>query len=178
MEAIFADFERIVPGHDPLAASALLRLFPGQRRAGLDAGRATRQRHGRAGMLWQTSPAATEIEEVMMRWLRDALGLGGHFTGTIHDSATTATLCAVLTMRERRRSAGRATPPGLSGQPTLRLYASAQAHSSVDKAARIAGIGQENLVKVPTDAALRWTPRPWRCAPSPPTGRRATCPSA
>ncbi len=108
-------------------------------------------------MLWQTAPAATEIEQVMMRWLRDALGLGPHFTGTIHDSATTATLSAVLTMRERALDwAGNAD--GLSGQPRLRLYASDQTHSSVDKAARIAGIGQDNLVKVPTDAALAMDP--------------------
>jgi aromatic-L-amino-acid/L-tryptophan decarboxylase len=101
-------------------------------------------------MLWQTSPAATEIEEVMVRWLRDALGLASHFSGTIHDSATTATLAAVLTMRERTLDwVGNAR--GLSAQPRLRIYASAQAHSSVDKAVRGAGIGQENLIKIPTD---------------------------
>jgi len=101
------------------------------------------------GMLWQTSPAATEIEQVMIRWLRGALGLPDRFTGTIHDSATTATLSAVLTMRERALDwAG--LREGLSGQPRLRLYASAETHSSVDKAARIAGIGQDNLVKVAT----------------------------
>lgn len=102
-------------------------------------------------MLWQTAPAATEMEQVMTGWLRDALGLGGHFQGTIHDSATTATLSAVLTMREAALDwAGNAG--GLSAAPRLRLYASDQTHSSVDKAARIAGIGQENLVKVATDS--------------------------
>lgn len=101
-------------------------------------------------MLWQTSPAATEIEEVMVRWLRDALGLPAHFSGTIHDTATTATLAAVLTMRERTLDWG-GNARGLAAQPRLRIYASAQAHSSVDKAVRVAGIGQENLVKIPTD---------------------------
>ncbi len=99
-------------------------------------------------MLWQTSPAATEIEQVMMNWLRDALGLADHFTGTIHDSATTATLSAVLTMRDRAMS-WRSVEEGLFGGPRLRIYASAQTHSSVDKAVRLAGIGQANLVKVP-----------------------------
>ncbi len=102
-------------------------------------------------MLWQTSPAATEIEEVMVAWLAQALGLPDTFRGTIHDSATTATLSAVLTMRERALDWAGNTA-GLSGQPRLRIYASAQTHSSVDKAVRIAGIGQDNLVKVPTGA--------------------------
>ncbi len=109
------------------------------------------------GMLWQTSPAATEIEVVMMRWLAQALGLPDRFQGTIHDSATTATLSAVLTMRERALDwAGNAG--GLSGQPTLRLYASAETHSSVDKAARVSGIGQANLVKVTTGPDLSMAP--------------------
>jgi aromatic-L-amino-acid decarboxylase len=109
------------------------------------------------GMLWQTSPAATEVEEVMIRWLAQALGLPGDFTGTLHDSATTATLSAVLTMRERALDwAG--LRDGLSGAPRLRLYASTETHSSVDKAARVAGIGQDNLVKVPTDVGLSMEP--------------------
>ena len=109
------------------------------------------------GMLWQTSPAATEIETVMMGWLRQALGLPEGFQGTIHDSATTATLSAVLTMRERALDwAGNAR--GLAGGPVLRLYCSAEAHSSVDKAARIAGIGQVNLVRIPTDGANAMKP--------------------
>jgi aromatic-L-amino-acid/L-tryptophan decarboxylase len=102
-------------------------------------------------LIWQTSPAATEIEQVMIRWLRQAVGLPEGFTGTIHDSATTATLSAILTMREQALAFSGLTK-GLSGQPTLRFYASAETHSSVDKAIRVAGIGQDNLVKVPTDA--------------------------
>jgi aromatic-L-amino-acid decarboxylase len=108
-------------------------------------------------MLWQTAPAATELEMVVVGWLRDALGLPATMRGTIHDSATTATLSAVLTMRERALQWAGLTD-GLSGQKRLRIYASAQTHSSVDKAVRIAGIGQENLVKVPTDAALSMDP--------------------
>ncbi|MBD3766217.1 MAG: aspartate aminotransferase family protein [Rhodobacterales bacterium] len=109
------------------------------------------------GMLWQTSPAATELEQVTVDWLRQAVGLPQGFVGTIHDSATTATLSAVLTMRERALDwAGNAQ--GLAGQPVLRLYASAQTHSSVDKAVRIAGIGQDNLVKVPVDGTLSMKP--------------------
>jgi aromatic-L-amino-acid/L-tryptophan decarboxylase len=108
-------------------------------------------------MIWQTSPAATEMEQVMVQWLRAAVGLPAGFVGTIHDSATNATLSAVLTMREMALDyAGNIT--GLSGQPRLRFYASAETHSSVDKSIRVAGIGQANLVKVPTDATLSMDP--------------------
>ena len=109
------------------------------------------------GMIWQTSPAVTEIEQVMIQWLRQSLGLPDGFTGTIHDSATTATLSAVLTMRERALEF-QGNVKGLSGHPTLRIYASAETHSSVDKAIRIAGIGQDNLVKIPTDQSLSMKP--------------------
>ena len=104
-------------------------------------------------MLWQTSPAATEMETVMVDWLRQALGLPDGLRGVIQDTATTATLSAVLTMREHALD-WRGIESGLSGQPTLRIYASEQAHSSIDKAVRLAGIGQNNLVKVKTDS--RW----------------------
>ncbi len=99
-------------------------------------------------MLWQTAPAANEMEALVVDWLRDALGLPDAFTGTIHDSATTATFSAVLTMRERALGF-QGLANGLAGTERLRLYASAQTHSSVDKAARLSGIGQDNLVKIP-----------------------------
>ena len=108
-------------------------------------------------MLWQTSPAGTELEGRMVDWFRDAVGLPSHFSGLIQDSATTASLCAVLTMRERALDwSGLAD--GLSGKPTLRIYASAENHSSIDKAARLSGIGHSNLVKVATDNALAMDP--------------------
>ena len=108
-------------------------------------------------MLWQTSPAATEMETRMLQWLRQSLGLADHFEGVIQDSASTATLAAVLTMRERALD-WHGLSEGLSGQPVLRIYASAQTHSSVDKAVRLAGIGQENLVKIPTRDDLSMDP--------------------
>lgn len=102
-------------------------------------------------MLWQTAPAANEMEALVVDWMRDALGLPADFTGTIHDSATTATFAAVTTMREKALGF-QGIGEGLSGAPTLRIYASAQTHSSVDKAVRLSGIGQNNLVKVPGKA--------------------------
>ena len=108
-------------------------------------------------LIWQAAPAATELEQAMMVWLRDALGLPDAFTGTIHDSATTATLSAVLTMRESALNWTGLTQ-GLSGQTRLRIYASGETHSSVDKAVRVAGIGQDNLVKISVDASLSMDP--------------------
>ncbi|WP_438980921.1 pyridoxal phosphate-dependent decarboxylase family protein [Lentibacter sp.] len=105
-------------------------------------------------MLWQTSPAATEMETRMMDWLRDALGLPQAFHGVIQDSASGATLAAVLTMREKALNwAG--NQKGLTGQARLRIYASEEVHTSVDRAIWIAGIGQENLVRIPTQGPMR-----------------------
>ncbi|MFW2588204.1 pyridoxal phosphate-dependent decarboxylase family protein [Sagittula sp. SSi028] len=99
-------------------------------------------------MLWQTSPVATEMEGVMIDWLRQAMDLPEGWSGVIQDSASQATLSAVLTMRERA-TGWTGNRAGLSGQGHLRIYVSAQAHSSVDRACWVAGIGQDNLVKLP-----------------------------
>lgn len=158
MEQIFADFERIVPGgmthwqHPRFFAYFPANASPASMLAEQLANAMACQ-----GMLWQTSPAATEIEQGMIDWLRQAVGLPEGFTGTIHDSATTTTLSAVLTMREQAL-AFTGNIKGLTGQAVLRFYASAQTHSSVDKAIRVAGIGQDNLVKIPTDARFSMRP--------------------
>lgn len=158
MEAIWADFERIVPNamthwqHPRFFAYFPANAAPASMLAEQLANAMACQ-----GMLWQTSPAATEMEQVMIGWLRAALGLPEGFVGTIHDSATTATLSAVLTMRERALG-HLGLEDGLAGGPVLRIYASAETHSSVDKAVRVAGIGQRNLVKVATGADLSMRP--------------------
>jgi aromatic-L-amino-acid decarboxylase len=158
METIFADFDRIVPpGLTHWQHPRFFAYFPANASPASMLAEQLSNAIAAQGMLWQTSPAVTEVEQVMIDWLRQALGLPAGFTGTIHDSATTATLSAVLTMREQALDWAGLTG-GLSGQPTLRLYASDQTHSSVDKAARIAGIGQANLVKVPTDTSLSMKP--------------------
>ena len=148
---IFADFEALVPeAMTHWQHPRFFAYFPAN--AAPASMLAEQLANGLAAqcMLWQTAPAATEMEQVVTAWLRDALGLGDRFSGTIHDSATTATLAAVLTMRERALD-WRGNTRGLAAGPVLRLYASAQTHSSVDKAARVAGLGQDNLVKVATD---------------------------
>ncbi|WP_435258891.1 pyridoxal phosphate-dependent decarboxylase family protein [Thioclava sp. FR2] len=157
MDQIFADFEEILPGITHWQHPRFFAYFPANASPASMLAEQLANAIAAQGMIWQTSPAATEVEQVMVDWLRQALGLTEGFTGTIHDSATTATLSAVLTMREAALNWHGLTN-GLSGAPRLRLYASAQTHSSVDKAARIAGIGQENLVKIPTDSSLSMKP--------------------
>ena len=102
-------------------------------------------------MLWQTSPAATEMETRMLDWLRQMIGLPEGFAGVIQDSASSAQLCAVLTAREKA-TGWKVNQVGLGAVPRLTVYASAEAHSSVEKGVGIAGIGRENLRKIPTDA--------------------------
>jgi aromatic-L-amino-acid decarboxylase len=112
-------------------------------------------------MLWQTSPAATELEEVVMDWLRQMLQLPAGFHGVIQDTASTATLCALLCARER--STGfRVNDHGFSTwseRAPLRAYASQEAHSSVEKGAKIAGFGAENVVLVSVDEDYAMDPR-------------------
>lgn len=100
-------------------------------------------------MLWQTSPAATELETRVCDWMRQAVGLPDGFSGVIQDSASTATLCAVLSMREKALN-WTGNTKGLGGQPTLRIYCSAEVHTSIDRAIWISGIGEDNLVRIPT----------------------------
>jgi aromatic-L-amino-acid decarboxylase len=163
MEAIWADFERIVPpGMTHWQHPRFFAYFPANAAPVSMLAEVLTATMAAQCMLWQTSPAATEIEARMIDWLAQALGLPG-FTGVIQDSASSATLAAVLTMREHALGwTGNAE--GLAGGPRLRIYASAQTHSSVDKAVRIAGIGQSNLVKVPTDADDAMDPAALRAA--------------
>jgi aromatic-L-amino-acid decarboxylase len=106
---------------------------------------------GVQGMSWQTSPAATELEEVVMDWLRQMTGLSEGWSGVVHDTASTATLTALLCARERT-SAFSQNGPGLrTAAPPLTVYASEQSHSSIEKGALLAGFGRDNLRLIPTD---------------------------
>lgn len=100
-------------------------------------------------MLWETSPAASELEARMMEWLQDLLGLPTDYIGSIQDSASSATLCAVIAAIEHATN-GRASRDGLAGGPRLALYTSKEGHSSIEKAARIAGLGANNVRKIAT----------------------------
>lgn len=116
---------------------------------------------GVQGMLWATSPACTELEAHVLDWVVELLDLPSRFRstgsggGVIQDSASSATLCALLAARERATN-GVSNSEGLRQQ--LTVYASSQAHSSVEKAVRISGIGSQNLRQVPVDEQLSMRP--------------------
>jgi aromatic-L-amino-acid decarboxylase len=106
---------------------------------------------GAQGMSWQTSPAATEVEEVVMDWLRQMVGLSTAFTGVIHDTASTATFTALLCAREKVSDYAQNTEGLQSGEAPLVVYASDQGHSSIEKGALLAGFGRNYLRLIPTD---------------------------
>lgn len=147
-DRIFADFERVVvPGLTHWQHPGWFGYFasnsspPSVLAEMLVAGLAVN------GIAWQTSPAATELEQVALDWLRQLIGLPEGFHGVIQDTASTATLTAVLTARDAAWArAGRS--------PVLSCYASDEAHSSVFKAARLAGFMPEGIRRVPTDESF------------------------
>ena len=106
---------------------------------------------GVQGMSWQTSPAATEVEEVVMDWLRQMVGLSPAFTGVVHDTASTATFTALLCAREKVSGFAQNGEGLQSGESPLVVYASDQGHSSIEKAALLAGFGKAHLRLIPTD---------------------------
>lgn len=149
IEDVIADFERIVmPGITHWQHPRFFAYFPSNASPAAVLADQLVTVMAPQCMLWQTSPAATEMETRMMDWLRQAIGLPGDFAGVIQDSASSATLAAVLTMRERALDwDGNAS--GLAGQKPLRIYCSGEAHTSIDRAIWVAGIGQANLVRIP-----------------------------
>lgn len=106
---------------------------------------------GVLGLSWQSSPAVTEIEEVVVDWYRQMVGLSTGWVGVINDTASTSTLVSLISARERASEYGLARS-GLQGESRrLLVYASAGAHSSVEKGALLAGFGRENIRMVPLD---------------------------
>jgi aromatic-L-amino-acid decarboxylase len=105
-------------------------------------------------MLWRTSPVATELEEVTIGWLRRGLGLPEAFDGFFTDSASTSSLIGLAGARQSVPGMD-ASGDGLAGHPGLRIYASAEAHSSIEKAAMTLGIGRAGTRLIPTDAGFR-----------------------
>lgn len=149
MDTIFADFEKIVmPGITHWQHPRFFAYFPANATPPSMLADFLSSTIAANCLLWQASPAGTEMETRMMHWLRQSLGLAEHFEGVIQDSASSATLAAVLTMRERALN-WKGNVEGLAGQKTLRIYCSAEVHTSVDRAIWVAGIGAANLVRVP-----------------------------
>jgi len=158
-EALLEDFQRvIVPGMTHWNHPGWFAYFPGNNSPPSILGEMLTATMGAQCMSWATSPAATELEQVVMDWLRQMMDLPAGMVGVIQDTASTATLVALLTARERA-TGGRAGAAGLSaaGEP-LAVYASREAHSSVDKAVKLAGVGLDMLRHVETDDAYAMRP--------------------
>ncbi|PID62244.1 MAG: aspartate aminotransferase family protein [Gammaproteobacteria bacterium] len=150
METIFADFVDIIPdGMTHWQHPRFFAYFPSNSAPAALVAEQLAVALASQCMLWQTSPAATELETRMVDWLRQATGLPEGFKGVLQDTASSATLCAILTMRERALE-WQGNRQGLAGLPQTRVYASTHTHSSIDKAIWIAGLGQDNLVRIPT----------------------------
>src|SRR6478672_3334751 len=111
-------------------------------------------------MLWRTSPASTELEEVALDWLRQMMGLDPGMTGIIYDTASVSSMHAIAAAREgverRIREEGMSGRPDL---PLLRVYVSEHAHSSIEKGIITLGLGQRGMRKIPTDSQFRMDPK-------------------
>ena len=152
-EKIFQDFKDIiVPGMTHWESPNFMAYFPANKSKSSVLAEMLMSTMGAQCMIWLTSPAATELEEQMMEWLREMIGLPASFTGVIQDTASTATLCALLTAREKH-SQYQINEEGFSNEQFI-IYSSEQIHSSIDKAVKIAGFGLKNLRKISVDDAF------------------------
>jgi aromatic-L-amino-acid decarboxylase len=155
---IVADFERVVlPGMTHWQHPSFFAYFPANSSPPSVLAEMLTATLAAQGMLWQTSPAATEMETRVLDWLRQMIGLPEGFTGVIQDTASSATLCAILTARERATD-WQGNEEGLAACPPLTFYASEEAHSSVEKAIKIAGLGRRRLRLIPTDRKFAMRP--------------------
>ena len=148
---IFRDFrEIIVPGITHWQHPSFFAYFPANSSPPSVLAEMLTATLGAQCMSWATSPAATELEELMMEWLRGMIGLPGTFTGVLQDTASTATLCAILSARESFTQF-QINERGFSPEMRFTIYCSSEAHSSVEKAVKIAGLGRSHLRKLPVD---------------------------
>ena len=159
-EAIFDDFKKIItPGLTHWNHPGFFAYFATSSSAPGIIGELLAAALNQNAMLWRTSPAATELEALTLDWLRQLVGLPGGFEGVIYDTASMSTLHALAAAREavipNVRNQGLVGRSALAG---IRVYCSEQAHSSLDKAMILLGLGQSALRKIPVDTDLRMRP--------------------
>lgn len=156
MENIFDDFKKIVvPGITHWQHPSWFAYFSANNSPPSILAELLTAGIGAQCMLWETSPAAAELEEVVLEWLRKLLGLPEGLAGVIQDTASTASLVALLTAREQATEF-ESNRRGL--KEPLMVYVSEEAHSSVEKGAKIAGYGTDNIRKVSTDHTYAMIP--------------------
>lgn len=152
-DAIISDLDRVVlPGITNWQHPRFFGYFPSNGLFSSVLGDYVSTGLGVIGLAWQSSPALTEVEEVVTDWLRQMLGLSEQWSGVIQDTASTSTLVALLCARERTTDYGLARGGLQAEAAPLVVYCSAHSHSSVEKAALLAGFGKANVRQVPHDA--------------------------
>ncbi|HJT58573.1 MAG TPA: pyridoxal-dependent decarboxylase, partial [Ktedonobacteraceae bacterium] len=158
METILADFERVLmPGITHWNSPGFLAYFGITGSGPGILGEMLASALNVNAMLWRTSPAATELEQVTLDWLRQMLGLPYPLFGVINDTASSGVLYALAAAREAIPDL-QIRQQGMSGRsdvPRLRCYCSQEAHSSVDKACIVLGVGQTGLRKIGVDSEFR-----------------------
>lgn len=151
-DAIFSDLEKIIlPGLTHWQHPDFFGYFPSNGLLSSVLGDFTSTGLGALGLSWQASPSLTELEEVTTDWMRQMTGLSDAWLGVIQDTASTCTLLALICARERSTNYGLSRGGLQAENQPLVVYASAQSHSSVDKAALLAGFGRENIHVVDHD---------------------------
>ena len=157
MEEIIADVDRlIVPALTHWSHPSFFAYFATSTSAPGIFGELLSAAFDNKAMLWRTSPASTELEEVTLDWLRQMMGLDPGYTGIIYDTASVSSMHAIAAAREGVEM--RIREEGMSGRkdlPLLRVYVSEQSHSSIEKGVITLGLGQKGLRKIPTDSEFR-----------------------
>ena len=157
LETILADFDRqVMPGIVHWGHPAFLGYFGSTSNGPALLGETLAAALNVSAMTWKTSPAATELETLVLAWIRDLVGLPAEMFGIVYDTASVAVLHALAAARERAFPGSR--QEGMTGRhdvPRLRVYASDQAHSSVDKAMVMLGLGEANVVRIQCDDEFR-----------------------
>ncbi|MDF1574283.1 MAG: aminotransferase class I/II-fold pyridoxal phosphate-dependent enzyme [Bacteroidales bacterium] len=156
LEQIMEDLDRIiVPGMTHWQHPGFHAYFPANSSVESILAEMLTSALGAQCMIWETSPAAAELEQRMVEWLRDAMGLPSGFEGVIQDSASSASLVSLITAREVA-TGFRSNEEGVP--PDLRVYCSTETHSSIEKGVVVCGIGRKNLVKIGVDRQMRMDP--------------------
>lgn len=158
-EKIFTDFKEIIlPGITHWQSPNFFAYFPANSSPPSILAEMLMTTLGAQCMSWVTSPAATELEERVMEWLRDMIGLPKEFSGVIQDTASTSTTCSLLTAREQITNY-EINSSGMNDKGILTVYCSSETHSSIEKAVKIIGLGKENLRKIPVDEKYAMDPK-------------------
>jgi aromatic-L-amino-acid/L-tryptophan decarboxylase len=151
LSRIVEDVEKLMPGMSHVQHPRFFGYFPANSELSSVLGDLLSSGLGQIGLNWQSSPALSELEEHMTDWMRQLLGLPEVFQGVIHDTASTASLVALLSAREKLSNYSLAKGGLQAEEKPLVVYTSAQSHSSVDKAALLAGFGRDNMRVLETD---------------------------